>query len=191
MARHEKFNFHSLEEVKEKIKTLRIPVALSEALDILAKPVAIGPVTAPNSLAVLPMEGCDSEPDGSPGELVARRYGRFAAGGAGLLWWEACAVTQDGRANELSMMLTKQNVGAFQKLMKQTAEIARNKLGASRKPVNILQLTHSGRYARPVGHKAAPLIPQHDPILDPRVGLDEKSPVVSDGWLDDLIPRYV
>jgi len=191
MARHEKFNFHSLEEIKEKIKTLRIPVALSEALDILAKPVAIGPVTAPNSLAVLPMEGCDSEPDGSPGELVARRYGRFAAGGAGLLWWEACAVTQDGRANELSMMLTKQNVGAFQKLMKQTAEIARNKLGASRKPVNILQLTHSGRYARPVGHKAAPLIPQHDPILDPRVGLDEKSPVVSDGWLDDLIPRYV
>jgi 2,4-dienoyl-CoA reductase-like NADH-dependent reductase (Old Yellow Enzyme family) len=38
------------------------------------------------------MEGCDGEPDGRPGKLTARRYERFAGGGAGLVWMEAIAV---------------------------------------------------------------------------------------------------
>lgn len=136
------------------------------------------------------MEGCDSERDGSPSELVKRRYNRFASGGAGLIWFEACAVVHEGRANPLQMYLTKENVGAFAELIKNTNLAAAKANGSEHKPVNIVQLTHSGRYSRP-DNLAAPMVPQHDPLLDPRVGLDPKAPVVTDEYLDTLIEKYV
>lgn len=191
LASHESFGFKTLDEVKDKIKTLGADIRLSEDLSPLTKPVRVGGKTAPNAMAVLPMEGCDSNPDGSPSELVERRYRRFAGGGAGLLWWEACAVTNEGRANELQMMMTDANVGEFASLLEKTNQTAAEHNGAEHRPVNVLQLTHSGRYSRPVGHKAAPIVPQHDPILDPRVGLAADAPVVTDAYLDDLIGKYV
>jgi 2,4-dienoyl-CoA reductase-like NADH-dependent reductase (Old Yellow Enzyme family) len=107
-----------------------------------------------------------------------------------LFWWEACAVVQEGRANELQMMLTDENLGQFSALLEETQEEAARNNGASHRPANILQLTHSGRYSRPYGHKPAPIIPQHDPILDPRVGISPDAPLVSDAYLDDLIGHY-
>ncbi len=191
MSAHEKFSFTSLEELRDKIACLGVDIALSEDLSPLAKPVSIGHLTAPNAMAVLPMEGCDSEPDGSPSELVTRRYLRFAGGGAGLLWWEACAVVEEGRANELQMMLTAQNVGRFAALLQKSNDEAARKNGSEHRPVNLLQLTHSGRYSRPHGHQPAPIVPQHDPILDPWVRLAPDAPVVTDAYLDDLIGKYV
>ncbi len=191
MSAHEKFSFDSLEKLQAKIKELEVDINLSEDLSPLHKPVKVGNKTAPNAFAVLPMEGCDSEPDGSPSELVERRYLRFASGGAGLLWWEACAVVNEGRANALQMMLTKDNAGSFEALVKKSNAAAAASMGEGHRPVNVLQLTHSGRYSRPVGHKAAPIVPQHDPILDPRVGLDPNAPVVTDEYLDSLQEAYV
>ncbi|NLV58336.1 MAG: NADH:flavin oxidoreductase [Clostridiales bacterium] len=191
MAAHEKFNFGSLEELRGKIAALGVEIALTEDLSPLKNSVRVGHLTAPNAMAVLPMEGCDSQPDGSPSELVERRYMRFAGGGAGLLWWEACAVAEEGRANELQMMMTEKNVGQFSELLKKTNGEAARLNGQQHRPINILQLTHSGRYSRPHGHKAAPIVPQHDPILDPRVGLSPDAPVVTDAYLDDLIGSYV
>lgn len=52
--------------------------------------------------------------------------------------------------------------------------------------MNILQLTHSGRYSRPEGHIARPLVPQHDPLLDKGGEV-----VVTDMYLDALTERYV
>ena len=192
MASHEKFHYQSLSELRAQIEALHVDIALTEDLRPLLAPVRVGGLTAPNAMAVLPMEGCDSEPDGSPSELVTRRYMRFAGGGAGLLWWEACAVAEEGRANELQMMLTKGNLPAFAALVKQAnAEASTPERRKPTAPVNVLQLTHSGRYSRPHGHKAAPIVPQHDPILDPRVGLSPDAPVVTDAYLDDLIGKYV
>jgi len=45
------------------------------------------------------MEGCDGTPEGAPTDLTVRRYERFGAGGAGLIWFEATSVAADGRAN--------------------------------------------------------------------------------------------
>ncbi len=191
MSAHEKFNFKTLDEVKTKINELKLNIKLDNDLSVLSQKVKIGSKYAPNAFAVLPMEGCDSNPDGSPSELVTRRYERFAAGGAGLLWWEACAVVNEGRANPLQMMLTKDNVGEFEKLVKISMKSAIASNGVENKPVNILQLTHSGRYSRPEGHKPKSLIAQHDPLLDPRVGVDESSPIVSDAYLDSLTEKYV
>ncbi len=95
MASHEKFNFKTLDEVKAKAAALGTDLRFQEDLSPLFRPRKVGGKTAPNSMAVLPMEGCDSNTDGSPSELVERRYLRFASGGAGLLWWEACAVVRD------------------------------------------------------------------------------------------------
>lgn len=191
MAGHERFHFKNLEELRQRIYELHVAVHLSEDTEILGRPVRIGDKIAPNAFAVLPMEGCDSLRDGSPSELVHRRYRRFAEGGAGLLWWEANAIVEEGRANDRQMMLTNKNVSAFRKLVSDTLTAAKEANGPTHRPINILQLTHSGRYARPVGHKPAPIVPQHDPILDPRVGLEPDAPVCTDEYLDGLVERYV
>jgi len=182
---HEKFRFRSTDELREKIAELGCDINISEDISPLCAPVNVGGKTAPNAMAVLPMEGCDCEPDGGPSELFTRRYLRFAAGGAGLLWWEACAVLHKGRANPLQMMLTDQNAASFEKVLVQANQ------AAPARPVNILQLTHSGRYSRYEGHNYTPMIAQHDPLLDPRVGVNENTALVSDTYLEHLPEYYI
>lgn len=191
MSTFEKFNFHSLEELKQKLAQEGISIALSEDLSAFARTVKIGRRTAPNAFAILPMEGCDCALDGAPSELTLRRYMRFARGGAGLIWFEACAVTPEGKANERSMALNRDNLSSFRKMLDMVRAEARAQNGAGREPLCILQLTHSGRYSRPVGHVSAPMIAVHDPLLDPPVGLKGHEPVLSDGYLDELQERYV
>lgn len=191
MKGHELFHYKSLEEIVQRGKELGLAEELpvSRDLSILASPLSVGTKTAPNRFAVLPMEGCDSNPDGSPSERVCRRYDRFASGGSGIVWWEANAVVEEGRANPLSMMLTDGNLSSFQKCVAEARDAAVSSMG--KEPVQILQLTHSGRYSRPHGEKPLPLIPQHDPLLDGRVGLKGDEPVVSDAYLDSLVEKYV
>ena len=188
---HERFNFNCLDDVRAKAAALGLDMELDEDVSPLAAPVAVGGRTAPNALAILPMEGCDSLPDGAPSELVERRYLKLGAGGAGLLWWEACSVVPEGRANDLQMMLTKGNVGSFAALLGRVNAAATVANGSGHRPVSILQLTHSGRYSRPYGHAPQPIYVQRDPILDPRSGVGDGVDAVSDAYLDDLIGAYV
>ena len=188
MAAFEKFGFQSLDELKNKIEKLNVDIPVTEDISVLSEPVAVGKKTAPNSLAILPMEGCDGETDGSPSQLTMRRYRRFAEGGAGLIWGEACAVTVEGRANPHQLFLHEGNLAQFQKLTELCAESGEQKNG--KKPLLLLQLTHSGRYARPFDN-GAPMIAQHDPLLDPKVGITEDYPVITDEYLDALQEKYV
>lgn len=188
MSGHEKFSFSTLEEIKKKAIALGTDIRFSDDLGILSAPLKVHGKIVANRFAILPMEGCDSERDGSPSALVARRYERFFLGGAGLVWWEANAVTEEGRANELQMMLTDDNLVRFRSLLAGLKKKANDKNGYV--PVSVLQLTHSGRYSRPLGHKAQPIIPQHDPILDPRVGLKGDENVCTDEYLESLVPKY-
>jgi 2,4-dienoyl-CoA reductase-like NADH-dependent reductase (Old Yellow Enzyme family) len=89
------------------------------------------------------------------------------------------------------MMLTKDNAEAFSSLVKRTRLAAAETMGTNFNAVYVLQLTHSGRYSRPLGHKMMSLIPQHDPILDPRCGVKPDDPVLSDEYLDSLVEKYV
>lgn len=189
MALHEKFNFDTLESLEEKAAELGLNLSFSRDLSPLAKPVRVHGKTAPNAIAALPMEGCDSESDGTPSALTKRRYLRFAQGGYGLIWWEACAVCEEGRANPQQMRLTEKNAPAFAALVADVQRAAQETNGYV--PLNILQLTHSGRYSRPVGHTPQPLVPQHDPLLDPSVRLSPEAPVVTDAYLAALVPQYV
>ena len=73
MSKHEKFNFKSLDDIKNKVTELGLNIDFSEDFSPLWQPKKIGGKTAPNSMAVLPMEGCDSNTDGSPSDLVYQR----------------------------------------------------------------------------------------------------------------------
>jgi 2,4-dienoyl-CoA reductase-like NADH-dependent reductase (Old Yellow Enzyme family) len=185
---HERFNFDSLDEIREKAKTLRLNINFSEDFSPLQREVRIGNKTAVNAFAVLPMEGCDSNPDGSPSDLVKRRYNRLASGGYSLVWWEANAITEESKANEFQMRMTGQNLPLFSVLVMETKALCKNRFGFE--PVYVLQLTHSGRYSRPCGHSFLPIITQHDPVLDPRSGVNTDTRPVSDEYLESLIPLY-
>ncbi len=150
-----------------------------------ADPVA--PMVAPNRFAILPMEGWDAEPDGAPSDLVRRRWRRFGASGAGLVWGgEAAAVRSDGRANPQQLVIAGHTVDAVASLRAELLDAAAE-VGVA--PVVGLQLTHSGRWSRPNG-EPAPRTARLDPVLDERVGAGP-STLLSDDELDELVATFV
>lgn len=190
MDEHRKFHFDTLDQLRDEIARLGVDIGISEDLSILARSVAIGGLRTPNAFAVLPMEGCDCLPDGSPSDLTRRRYMRLFDGGAGLIWWEACAVVPEGRANPGQMMLTEGNLDSFAELVREAKTRAAWQNGPDHRPVSVLQLTHSGRYSRPNSHRPEPIIPQNDPILDPLSGVTNKTSLVTDEYLASLPEKY-
>ena len=69
--------------------------------------------TIENRIVFHPMEGCDGTADGAIGELTYRRYMRFAESGAGIIWFEATAVTNEGRANPRQLFLNENTKESF------------------------------------------------------------------------------
>jgi hypothetical protein len=88
------FKYKSVADLEAENTRLGIDLRFSDDLAPVFRPVAVGTRTAGNRWCIHPMEGCDGEPDGRPGELTFRRYVRFGAGGAKIIWGEACAVTE-------------------------------------------------------------------------------------------------
>jgi NADPH-dependent glutamate synthase beta subunit-like oxidoreductase/2,4-dienoyl-CoA reductase-like NADH-dependent reductase (Old Yellow Enzyme family) len=147
------------------------------------------------------MEGCDGDSEGRPGTLTFRRYKRFAAGGAGIIWSEAIAVIGEGRANLRQLCFNENSKEAFKDLVKQARAAAHQRWGKNHNPIIVAQLTHSGRYSKPKGIPE-PIIPQHDPYRDvmaPQYPPDVNAkknlaadwPVVTDEYLDRLQERFV
>ena len=189
MARHEKFKFSTLAELENKITELSVDIKNTEDFSVQGTPFKVGNFEVANRFAILPMEGCDSELDGSPSELLKRRYIRYAEGGVGLIWWEACAIVEEGKANPLQKIMTVENIDKFRKLVTKVNKVSQEANGY--RPLNVIQLTHSGRYSRPIGHNMSPLVPQRDPLLDSRCGVTDDSFIVTDEYLESLIPQYV
>ena len=138
-----------------------------------------GDLQVPNRFAALPMEGWDGTLDGRPTDLVRRRWSRIGASGCGLVWGEATAVRRDGRANPNQLVLDERSADDIAGLRGLLAE----------GQVAGLQLTHSGRFARPEG-APRPRTAYRHPILDERVGADDDA-LLSDGELDELAGLFV
>jgi len=128
MSAHEPFDFHSPADLRQRIQALGLELEVAEDFSALFTPLQLGGWTLPNRLVVLPMEGCDGRPDGSPDVLTFRRYRRFAAGGAGLLWFEATAVVPEGRANPRQLWLHGGSVAAFAELLRESRAAASQRL---------------------------------------------------------------
>lgn len=180
------FKFHSLSDLDAEIQRLGLDIPLSEDFTPLFRPVQVGPFRVGNAFCVQPMEGCDGTLDGQPDELVFRRYQRFGAGGAKLIWGEATAVIEEGRANPRQLVINEATEAALGKMLDVCRVAHRQAHGRDDDLVIGLQLTHSGRYSF-----RRPLIAVHDPILDPRTGIDASCPLLDDEYLKRLVDHYV
>ncbi|MBQ4572473.1 MAG: NADH:flavin oxidoreductase [Clostridia bacterium] len=116
---------------------------------ILEAPINIHNRKVHNRVVFQPMEGCDGTENGGIGELTRRRYLRFAEGGAGVIWFEATAVSPEGRANPRQLYINDETVESFQYLVTEIKQTALDTCGFE--PLIIVQLTHSGRFSKPNG----------------------------------------
>ena len=107
------FTYRSRDDLGEDIQRRGVAIELASGASALLSPITIGGRTAGNRLAVQPMEGCDGELDGLPGELTFRRWERFGAGGAKLIWGEATAVSPEARANPRQLLIDERTAPAL------------------------------------------------------------------------------
>ena len=166
----------------------------------LARPLAVAlapgrEVEVGNRFAVLPMEGWDATTDGRPTDLVRRRWRRFGASGAKLVWGgEAVAVQPSGRANPNQLCIGPTSTDDLAGLRSELVTAHEAAHGRSDDLLVGLQLTHSGRWSRPEG-ASAPRIARRHPVLDARVGVPAGSAgdpaLLTDDELDALADAYV
>ncbi len=188
------FKYKTLDDIRRDVEQLGLGMRFSDDLSPLAEPVQIGPLRAGNSIAIQPMEGCDGTLDGRPDELTFRRYRRFGAGGAKIIWGEATAVIEEGRANTRQLVINDQTASSLEQVLRDCRTAHREQFGSDNDLVVGLQLTHSGRYSF-----QRPLIAFHDPLLDSRtivdksrgITVDADYPILDDEYLERLEDRYV
>jgi len=191
MARY--YKYKTAEALRQDARRLGDDIPLSEDVSVLFQPVDIGPLTAGNRLAIQPMEGCDGTLDGQPDELTFRRYRRFGAGGAKIIWGEATAIVEEGRMNPRQLWLHDGSASLLEEMLRQCRRAHREAFGIDDDLIVGLQLTHSGRFSY-----RKPLLATHDPILDPLTvdkstgqPVDAAYPLLSDDDLKRLEDDYV
>jgi 2,4-dienoyl-CoA reductase (NADPH2) len=186
---HERFRFSDRNALERKIAELGLEMPFSDDVSVLFSPVYMPGRTLLNRFVVLPMEGADADPSGNPSNLTLRRYKRFAEGGSGTIWFEATAVAAEARSNPHQLWIQPDTKKSFQRLVKETRLAAHRKFGHDHNLLLILQLTHSGRFARPAG-RPAPIVAQPNPFLDAEMGLSAARHLILDAELDALQDRF-
>jgi len=113
--------------------------------------------------------------------LTKRRYDRFATSGAKLIWFEATAVVEEGRANPCQLWMHAGNTGDFARILERTRKLHRETFGHADDLLDVLQLTHSGRYSY-----RQPLVAYNHEVID-KLGTQ----VLDDDYLEGLEDAYV
>jgi len=197
--------FKSAGAFREHLEELGIGIPCDEVVESGPGSVLSQPVDVPlgdarkstfrvtNRFAIQPMEGWDGTADGKPSENTFRRWRRFGESRAKLIWGgEAVAVRFDGRANPNQLVLTAENQKDIAGLREALVAAHREAAGSNDGLLIGLQLTHSGRFARPSDkRRLEPSILYHHPLLDRRFGLPPDYPVMSDGEIRRLVGDYV
>jgi len=191
MARY--YKYKSAEDVTADAARLGRQMTLSDDFAVLFEPLQIGRHRIGNRLAVQPMEGCDGTTDGHPDELTFRRYHRFGAGGAKVIWGEATAVVEEGRMNPRQLWINDSSAASIERMLTGCRQSHRDSLGSDDDLIVGLQLTHSGRYSY-----RGPMLATHDPILDPLTvdkstgkTVDDSYPLLTDDDLKRLEDDYL
>jgi NADPH2 dehydrogenase len=191
-------SFKTADALRRHLQSSGIALELDDTLPApgqmaLAQPIDVGRVRVGNRFCILPMEGWDGTDGGAPSELTRRRWRRFGISGAKLIWGgEAVAVQQDGRANPNQLLLTRDTQGAIASLRDELVTAHRERFGSNADGDLYvgLQLTHSGRYARPnATDRPEPRAVYAHPWLDRR--FPGGVPLLADQQLDALVDRFV
>ena len=158
----------------------------------LAQPLRRGDIILGNRFAIHPMEGWDGTPDGRPTELTFRRWRRFGASGAKLIWGgEAVAVCHEGRANPNQLTINQHAIDDLSRLREALVDEHRRATGSTAALMIGLQLTHSGRFSRPnIYNRPEPRILYRHPILDKRVGIGDDYPLLTDAEIREIIEGF-
>jgi 2,4-dienoyl-CoA reductase-like NADH-dependent reductase (Old Yellow Enzyme family) len=176
--------------------TSQIDLAFDDRVDpsgALAQPIDVDGVRVGNRFCILPMEGWDGTKDGEPTDLTRRRWRNFGRSGAKLMWGgEAVAVRHDGRANPNQLLLSPRTHTSIASLRDELVSAHRAQFGSNADGDLYLglQLTHSGRFARPdVWDTPAPMAACSHPVLDRRFPNGVR--VITDDELDRLVQDFV
>lgn len=173
--------------MKDKIRELNLKnLPLSDDIDILKGGFNSGNLSFKNRFAIQPMEGCDGTREGEPDELTIRRYERFAKSGVALIWAEAVAIKEEGRANPRQLFINEKTKDSFKRLNDKIKEISLKENGFE--PIIIMQATHSGRYSKPNG-VPAPIIGYNNPLFEGENPIDS-SRIITDEKLFELEEQY-
>ena len=146
-----------------------------------------------NRFCILPMEGWDGTADGEPTDLTFRRWRNFGRSGAKLIWGgEAVAVRHDGRANPNQLLIGEGTLASLERSGDELVAAHKERFGgqADRDLYVGLQLTHSGRFARPHDKdRPEPLVAYAHPVLDRRFPGGTR--VITDDELGRLVEDFV
>jgi 2,4-dienoyl-CoA reductase-like NADH-dependent reductase (Old Yellow Enzyme family) len=179
------FHYRALDELRDDITTRGHDIEFADDASALAAPMDAGPLRLANRIAVHPMEGCDGNLDGTPGELTFRRWRRFAEGGAALLWGEATAIVPEGRANPRQLLISRETLPELTRLLSETREARKQRFGTLEGFIVGIQLTHSGRWSH-----TGPVIAQHGRLID-AVKHCQDAPLITDAELERLEDAFV
>lgn len=159
----------------------------NEDLSSLAKPVEIkgdGTILK-NALVIQPLEGADCKLNGAPSEITYRRYKRMCETGAGLIWFESLALTEDGRSYPTAAWINEDNLEEYKQFI--------NWMKTEYPGVTVIaQLTHAGRFAKP-HEKATPeaVISTWNPHHAGRVALPDDHHLQTDEELDVIGQSFI
>jgi 2,4-dienoyl-CoA reductase-like NADH-dependent reductase (Old Yellow Enzyme family) len=158
----------------------------------LAQPLRWGDRVIGNRWCVHPMEGWDGTTTGGATDTMIRRWQRFGESGAKLIWGcEAMAVRPDGRANPNQLIITEANKADLAKLRETLLRAHKDHFGKTDDLVLGFQLTHSGRFCRPIDKKRwESRIAFRHPILDRKFGVTSDAAILSDDEVKRLIECY-
>ena len=191
-------SFKSHSEFVDYLSKLDLDVPCDELIaspqsNPLATSIEVDELKIGNRFCILPMEGWDGTPSGKPTDLTRRRWRNFGRSGAKLMWGgEAVAVRHDGRANPNQLMICDDNLSELESLRQELVDTHEGEFGSTDDLLVGLQLTHSGRYARPNEKtRSEPRTAQRNPALDPRLGITDDSAMLSDDDLLRLIDDFV
>ena len=192
--------FRSVAELRDHLAALHAPIPLDDeplaaaAGSPLAQPLVLGGRTVGNRWCIHPMEGWDGSPEGGPTDILLRRWRHFGLSGAKLIWGgEAVAVMNEGRANPNQLCAPACGRAGFAALLAEVKTAHREAFGRDDDLVVALQLTHSGRFSKPVASGRIPRIAYHHPLLDARHGVNpaDAACVLTDDDVERLIDAYV
>ena len=191
-------SLHSAGDLKEHLDRLGVSLPLhvdgATGRDPLAQSCEVGGgVVVGNRFCIQPMEGWDGTAEGAPSDLTRRRWERFGRSGAKLVWGgEAVAVSPEGRANPNQLLIDDGRVRDLTRLRQALVEAHDRAFGRTQDLLVGLQLTHSGRFARPrAKDRPEPVIVYHHPLLDRRLGIRSDHPLLDDAGLERLVARFV
>ncbi len=173
------FRFENVGQLCEASAQLGMELPYQADSKVLGTPIKIGDKTVKNRILIQPIEGFDSNADGSPSERSVARYCEMARNGAGAIWIESVSVNEEGRSNGAQLWITRENVGSFEKMNQAIQQAGDGDV------YTILQLTHSGRYSNPHG-TPRPVCAFHSESIP-----KENERIITDEELEALEEDYV